>query len=140
MDAFDADVLIYAIEPHNKLRHRILGVIPQEPLTIEDPPAGIGSVLLLPELLAKPMRDKAEDQTEALLEVLGRLELHVDRPIANAATTLAAKYRLNAVDATHLATAVVMAADRFITNNQKDFQKTISEVDVVYPAELPEVS
>ncbi len=50
------------------------------------------------------------------------------------------EYRLHAADATHLATAVVIGADRFITNNQRDFPKTISEVDVVYPADLSDVS
>jgi predicted nucleic acid-binding protein len=97
--------------------------------------------LLLPELLGEPMRAKATDQVDALLEVLARLDLHVvDRQIATVATTFAAKYELKAVDATYLATAVVMGADRFITNNQKDFPKTISELDVVYPADLSDVS
>lgn len=141
MDAFDADVLIYAIEPGNEFRTRILDLIPPEPLTDDERSAGVGSVLLLPELLGRPMRAKATDQVDALLEVLARLDLHVvDRQIATVATTFAAKYKLKAVDATHLATAVVMGADRFITNNQKDFPKTISELDVVYPVDLPDVS
>ena len=36
----------------------------------------------------------------------------------------------------HLATAALAAADRFITNNRKDFPKTIGEVDIVYPEDL----
>jgi hypothetical protein len=46
---------------------------------------------------------------------------------------------LKGAEATHLATAVVMGADRFITNNRRDFPKSIAEVDLVYPSELPEV-
>ena len=44
----------------------------------------------------------------------------------------------DAADATHLATAVAAGADRFITNNQRDFPQTIEEIDVVYPADLPD--
>jgi len=39
-------------------------------------------------------------------------------------------------DAMHLATAVAVGADRFITNNQRDFRPTITEVAVTYPADL----
>ncbi len=51
---------------------------------------------------------------------------------------LASRYRLNAADATHLATAVSMGADRFVTNNQRDFPAThtITEINVTYPADL----
>jgi hypothetical protein len=38
----------------------------------------------------------------------------------------------------HLATAVVAGADRFITNNRRDFAVSISEVDVTYPEDLDE--
>jgi hypothetical protein len=31
-----------------------------------------------------------------------------------------------------------MGADRFVTNNQRDFPVTIAEVSVTYPADLPE--
>ena len=55
---------------------------------------------------------------------------------AEVATTLACGYRLRAADAVHLATAVVAGADRFITNNRRDFPSTISEIDVTYPADL----
>jgi len=36
----------------------------------------------------------------------------------------------------HLATAVNVGADRFITNNRRDFPKSIAEIDVTYPADL----
>lgn len=100
---------------------------------------GIGSVLLLPELLAKPMREGASDELAALVALLGRLELRgVDAAAAEVATALASAYRLRAVDAVHLATAVVAGAERFVTNNRRDFPASISEVDITYPEMLAE--
>jgi hypothetical protein len=40
------------------------------------------------------------------------------------------------VDATHLATAVNVGADRFITNNQRDFPTTVTEITITYPGDL----
>ena len=40
---------------------------------------------------------------------------------------------LKAADAAHLATAVVMDADRFITNNRRDFLAPMTDVQVTYP-------
>jgi len=111
--------------------------------------AGTGSVLLLPELLGKPLRDKAlsdkevrggsTDEIRILAGLLARLDLRpVDRATAELATALAARYRLRAADATHLATAVSMGARRFITNNKRDFGADIEEIDVTYPDALPD--
>ena len=101
--------------------------------------AGIGSVLLVPELLTKPMRDGAESELEALAALLARLDLRpVDEALAELATALGATHRLRAADAVHLATAVAAGADRFITNNSSDFTKAITEIEVTYPVELPE--
>ena len=61
----------------------------------------------------------------------------MDRSIAQIAVALAAAYRLRAADAVHLATAVNAGADRFVTNNRRDFPRTITEVDVTYPDDLP---
>jgi hypothetical protein len=104
-----------------------------------DRKAGVGSVLLLPEILAKPLRDGETAAVQALAAVLARLDLRpVDRATSELSTVLAARYQLKAMDATHLATAIGMGAKRFITNNSRDFPPTISEVDVTYPADLPE--
>ncbi len=137
MDAFDADVLIYAAVPGHALGRRVLALFPVEALERPGPVAGIGSVLLLPELLTKPMREQAEDALAALGALLGRLELlPTDLATAELATALGASYRLRATDAVHLATAVGAGADRFITNNPADFPKSISEIAVTYPDEL----
>jgi predicted nucleic acid-binding protein len=70
--------------------------------------------------------------------LLARLDLRpVDRATAELATALSSRYRLKAADATHLATAVGIGADRFITNNKRDFGPVISEIDIAYPDTLP---
>ena len=139
MDAFDADVLIYAAVPDHPLGRRVRALFPVQATTTSGAVAGIGSVLLIPELLTKPLRDGAETELDALTALLGRLDLRpVDEAIAELATALGATHRLRAADAVHLATAVAAGADRFITNNSSDFPKTISEVAITYPDELPE--
>ena len=76
-----------------------------------------------------------------LAGLLGRLDLRpVDRATADLATALASKYGLRAADATHLATAVGLGAERFITNNQRDFPRSITEVKVTYPEDLADVA
>lgn len=139
MDAFDADVLIYAAAAGHPLGRRVRRLFPVEATSLTGEVAGIGSVLLIPELLSKPLRDGADSEVEALAALLGRLDLRpVDEAIAELAASLGSTRRLRAADAVHLATAVAAGADRFITNNSSDFTKDITEIDVVYPGELPE--
>lgn len=140
MDAFDADVLIYAAVPDHALGRRVRALFPVESTARTGAVAGVGSVLLIPELLTKPIRDGAETELEALAVLLGRIDLRpVDEVLAELATTLGAAYRLRAADAVHLATAVAVGAERFITNNSSDFSKSITEIDITYPDELPDV-
>jgi len=40
--------------------------------------------------------------------------------------------------ATHLAIAVGLGAERFITNNRGDFGPHITEIDVTHPDDLPD--
>ena len=136
MDCFDADALIYAAIPGHPLGQRVAALFKNAgPGAL----AGAGSVLLLPEVLSKPLRDGTPDEVRALAGLLARLDLRpVDRATAELATALASRYRLRAADATHLATAVGIGADRFITNNQCDFPATITEVGITYPAGLPD--
>ncbi len=135
MDAFDADVLIYAAVPGHPLGGRVAALF--RPAGLGET-AGTGSVLLLPEVLGKPLRDGATDEIRVLAGLLARLDLRpVDRATAELATALSSRYRLRAADATHLATAVSLGADRFITNNQRDFPGTIAELQITYPSDLP---
>lgn len=136
--AFAADVLIYAATAGHPLGGRVSALLAAEPGTT----VGIGSLLLLPEVLTKPLRDDPEsDEVEVLLSLLSRLDLRpLDEASGRLALTLAVRHGLRAADAAHLATAVAAGADRFLTNNSKDFpQEAITEIDVVYPDDLPPV-
>jgi predicted nucleic acid-binding protein len=136
MDAFDADALIYAAVPGHPLGRRVAALFRSAGAGTT---AGIGSVLLLPEVLGKPLRDGATQEVRILAGLLARLDLRpVDRATAELATALSSRYGLKAADATHLATAVAMGADRFITNNQRDFPPTMPEIQITYPAGLAE--
>lgn len=130
--AFDADVLIYAAVPGHELGVRV------RPLLEDDALGRVGSVLLLSEVLAKPMRaDPMSAESVLLIGMLSRLDLlPVDEATARLALALAVSYGLRAADAVHLATAVVAGADRFLTNNRKDFPRSIAEIDIVYPGDL----
>ncbi len=136
MNAFDADVLIYAARsPAVPLGERVLRLL--LPAGSEDPPGGVGSLLLLPELLSKPLRLGRGGEVERLQVLLARLELRpFDAATADLAAALGAVYSLRAADAVHLATAVNAGADRFVTNNQRDFPKSIGEIEIVYPEDL----
>jgi predicted nucleic acid-binding protein len=139
VDAFDADVLIYAAVPGHPLGRRVRALFPAEPTVTTGEVAGVGSVLLISELLAKPMRDEADAEVEALTVLLARLELRpVDEAVARLAATLGCAYELRAIDAVHLATGVAAGAERFLTNNSSDFGKAITEIDVTYPTDLAE--
>ena len=136
MDAFDSDVLIYAGGGH-PLGHRVRALFLGDASGEAGGTAGVGSVLLLPEVLSKPLRDGSEDEIERLTALLGRIDLRpTDNATAVLATSLSASYGLRAADAVHLATAIGAGADRFITNNRSDFPKTIAEIDVTYPEDL----
>jgi predicted nucleic acid-binding protein len=137
MDAFDADVLIYAAVPGHSLGRRVRALFSDEPPGRAEPAAGIGSMLLLPELLTKPTRQQADEEVAVLIALLARLDLRpVDEATAELAVALSAAYRLRAADAVHLATAVGVGADRFLTNNRRDFGQNITEIDITYPDEL----
>ena len=139
MDAFDSDVLIYAVVPGHELGRRVRALFPSEPVATTGTLVGVGSVLLLPEVLTKPVRTGADLELRALTSLLGCLDLRpVDAATARLATALGGSYGLRAADAVHLATAVQAGAERFITNNRADFDTHIAEVEVTYPSELPD--
>ncbi len=101
MDAFNSDVLIYAAVPGRPLGRRVAALFRS---AAADTHTGSGSVLLLPEILGKPLRDGATEELRPLMDLLARLDLHpVDRPTADLASVLSGRYRLRAADATHLA-------------------------------------
>jgi predicted nucleic acid-binding protein len=137
MDAFDADVLIYAAAPGHPLGERVAALFPATAVPRLADKVGIGSALLVPEVLSKPLRVGDAAAVTRLSQFLVRLDLRpVDGFIAAQAAVLGAHYKLGLADATHLATAIRMGARRFITNNSRDFGKSIKEIEVTYPADL----
>ena len=139
MDAFDADVLIYASIPNHPLGRRVAALFSAVPAGGAARRAGVGSVLLVPELLGKPLRDEDTAAVTTLSGFLAQLDLRpADQAVTAQAAVLGAQYKLRAPDATHLATAISMGARRFITNNRKDFGKSIREIEITFPADLPD--
>ena len=129
--ALDADVLIYAAARGHPLGEQV------RQLLTEPPGPLIGSTLLLPELLIKPSRNGTAAELEELLACLSYLQLlAADAEICMLAVTLGADYRLKSMDAVHLATAVHAGAEVFLTNNRKDFDRNIIELEVRYPDDL----
>ena len=132
-DAFDADCLIYAAIDDHPLGVKVAA------LFADAAPGGLtGSTFLIPELLAKPIREKHQEEVRRLGFYLARLALcPVDQQVAAVAAGLGARYRLRAADAVHLACAVTVGADRLITNNRRDFGRyPIVELEVTYPDQL----
>jgi predicted nucleic acid-binding protein len=120
VDAFDADVLIYAAVPGHPLGRRVAALLAAP--EIRRP--GIGSCLLLAEVLSKPLRDGRANEVRVLSGLLARLDLRpVDRATAELATVIAAKYGLRAADAVHLATAIGMGADPVRDQQQTRFRR-----------------
>ncbi|HEX5939292.1 MAG TPA: PIN domain-containing protein [Dehalococcoidia bacterium] len=131
--AFDADVLVYAAMPAHPFSRAIRGVL-YELVQRE----GYGSVILITELLTKPTRQRHESELATLRLLLGYIELiDLDADLATKAVDLGAGYGLKLADAVHLATAIEARADRFLTNNKRDFKPwMVSELEVVFPETL----
>ena len=129
MDAFDSDVLIYAAgrDPRGDEVARLIAAAAQSR-------PGIGSVVLVSEVLGAPSARVNPAEQQRRINILANLDLKdVDYETADLAGTLRAKYRLKTPDALHLATAVLWGADRFHTNNSKDFGQHIEEIEIVFP-------
>lgn len=133
LTAFDADVLIYAATRGHPLGERVRHLFTAADATGES--AGLGSVLLLGEVLTKPLRaDPNSEESVALLSLLSRVSLEaLDEPTAHLALALGISYGLRTADAAHLATAIAAGADRFLTDNRRDFPTSIAEIAIVYP-------
>ena len=139
--ALDADVLIYATKPGHTLGTKVANLFQNSIEDVTEPQSArilIGSALLVPELLIKPTRQGQLTEFRSLSSFLGKIQLHpFDTKLAIKAVHLGSKYGLRTADAAHLATAVDGGADYFLTNNRKDFPKTISETRIIYPTDLP---
>jgi predicted nucleic acid-binding protein len=129
VDAFDADVIIFAAKRDSRGEVAIR-------LVSAAAASGdvIGSVVLVSEVFAAAMGVIDETELERLIRIIAALDLKdVDYEVADLAGTLRTKYRLKTPDALHLATAVLWGADRFHTNNRKDFGQHFDEIEIVFP-------
>lgn len=125
MDAFDADIVIYASkgDPRGDLLLRALADQP-------DHPAGFGSTMLIAETLVPGADDANRARVEEILRGLALLTL--DQRTARTAALLRGLYGLKAPDAVHLATAVNAGVDRFVTGNRRDFAN-VREIEIAHP-------
>lgn len=129
--AFDSDAIIYAATPGHRFGEAVWSLLDAEGT------ARFGSLLLVSEVLIKPAGEDNQPESRALLACLGRLELRpIDTQVAALSVTLGAAYGLKAPDAIHLASAVDVGAERFVTNNRKDFDKPIAEIEILFVEEL----
>ena len=141
MDAFDTDVLIYAAAQREPEGIAVRQLFERAPGDEAGLPIGVGSTLLVPEIFIKPIRQQDDTEIRNLRRVIAQLVLYpCDAATAELAMALGVRYGLKTVDAVHLATAVNAGADRFITNNRKDFSKDIEEIDITYPEDLAATS
>lgn len=132
----DADVVIYSASADHPWAERLTS------LFIDNGRWRlIGSTLLLPEVLIRPTRRADPDEVEVLRDRIARIELlPADAGLCALATAVGAAHGLRAADAVHLATAIDVGADAFLTNNRKDFQaEAIEEIRVVYP-DVPDLA
>lgn len=126
-------MLIYAASPGHDLGEPVWELIEEQPEDL------FGSAFLLPELLIKPVAANAgSEEVHALTAVLARLQLvNLTASVAALSVELGSAYALKPADAVHLASAIWVGADNFVTNNGRDFKRDrISEVNVLGPQEL----
>jgi predicted nucleic acid-binding protein len=127
VDAFDADVLIYVAR--KDIRGNGVARLLQSSAD-----QCIGSVVLVSEVFGSPPGRTDGVEKLRLVNILANLDLKAfDYETADLAGSMRAKYRLRTADAIHLATAVLWGAERFHTNNRKDFGQYIDEIEIVFP-------
>lgn len=126
MDAFDTDILIYASTGD----HRGQILVDAHESSSGDL-SGVASALIVTEALALGLATLSAPRVHELIASLHLVP--VDPAVARIGAALRAKYRLKTPDALHLATAIAVGADRFVTGNRRDFSR-IGEIDVVHPA------
>ena len=92
----------------------------------------IGSELLIPELLSKPMELNNQDLVDSYWDFLESEDLDLlplSKDMHLQAAELRAKYKLKAVDALHLATAIIMNCSAFVSDDAK--LKRVTEIAVI---------
>lgn len=126
----DTAPFIYFIEKHSRYHDLIKPVIY---LIDAQESQGVTSTITLLEVLVHPLRDgnkKLADQYKAiLLSSNGLMTYEVSHEISERAALLRAKHGLRTPDAIQLATALILKADCFLTNDPA--LKKVKELKVV---------
>ena len=96
----------------------------------------IASTLILAELLSKPYEigdlQSVEKTKLAFLNTTNLVVRDTDLEIAETAGYLRGKYGLRTPDAIHLATAIELGCDRFITNDKHFSRATNKKIDIEF--------
>lgn len=136
-----------AVDSYTVVSH-IIGDLPQHAEGIESlfhevdsgHVALFGSTLLLVEVLGGKFTDPPDPAKEnRILALLGNPAVitlaQVTRQVGMIARELGRTYKLRTADATHLATAVYVGADVFMTADEKDFPigDTVHGVKISFP-------
>jgi len=139
MDAFDADVLIYASIPDHPLGRRVAALFSVVPVGSAVRRTGVW----LGAPRARTAKQAPADETPPLSRrsadsspgwTCGRLTRPSPpgRPFLAPSTSCARRTRRTWPQRSG------WVAHRFITNNSKDFGKSIREIEITFPADLPD--
>jgi predicted nucleic acid-binding protein len=133
--AFDTSALIYYIERHPTYFSRMHFMMDQIDKGLI---SGFASTIALTELLVQPLRKGdvalARQYERVLLMGANFSTISIGSITARYAADLRARYNLRTPDALHIASAVEMQCDAFVTNDIA--LKRITEIDILILDEL----
>lgn len=137
MDAFDSDVLIYAAAVDHPFREWVRALFPIGEARRGGPAyAGIGSLLLVPELLTKPHRMAIPDELRALASLRRRLQL---RPVDPATQTSLSRLGQSTASAPPTQSISQRRSTRAPIDSSQALGKALStsidEVAIAYPVD-----
>ncbi|MBL7727622.1 MAG: type II toxin-antitoxin system VapC family toxin [Dinghuibacter sp.] len=131
----DTAPLIYFIEGHSEYQDKLLNLFISAD---KGEFSFISSTLTLLEVLVKPIKDGRKDIVEqytAFLTSARGIDLFdINVGIAKEAAYLRARYNLRTPDSIQIATALVIGADYFITNDNR--LTSVTELQVVVLSDL----
>lgn len=131
----DSAPLIYYVEENAAYIAKMDQIIE---LIDDDALLAVTSVIILPEVLAQPVRLGRPEIEQAYRDILLNSKqirlISVSRAIAEKAIDLRARYNLRTADALHIATAIRGKCEAFLTN---DFGlKRVTEISILVLDEL----
>ena len=131
----DTAPLIYFIEGHSKYQQKLKQLFI---LNDEGDFRFLSSIITLPEVLVKPLKEGENKIVEQYKTILTNAEgidiFDITIPITIKAAELRAKYNIRTPDALQVATAIERQADYFLTNDLR--LKSVKEIKLVTLSEL----